>query len=193
DPPLTGALSGFHPSDGVMATYSREPGNTVAGYTISATLTPAAVLGNYLIKYNTATLTVNRAAASVTPNAASKTVGAADPPLTGTLTGFLASDNVTATYGCSGGGTLAGSPYTISATLSPTAVLGNYSITYNTANFTINPGSALIPLSVTTNNATKLQGQPNPAFTVSYTGFVDGDSPSSLGGTLSFTTNATTT
>ena len=52
---------------------------------------------------------------------------------------------------------------------------------------------ALIPLSVTTNNATKLQGQPNPAFTVSYTGFVDGDSPSNLGGTLSFTTNATTT
>src|SRR5207253_9560485 len=36
------------------------------------------------------------------------------------------------------GETVTGGPYTISATLSPTAVLSNYAITYNTGSFTIN-------------------------------------------------------
>ena len=37
---------------------------------------------------------------------------------------------------------MAGSPYIISPTLSPTAVLSNYDVTYNTANFTINKANA---------------------------------------------------
>ena len=69
----------------------------------------------------------------MTPNAASKMYGDADPALTGTLTGFLAADGVTATYSRTAGETVAGGPYTISATLSPAGVLGNYDITYNTA------------------------------------------------------------
>ena len=39
---------------------------------------------------------------------------------------------------------MAGSPYVISASLSPTGVSGNYAITYNTANFTIAKATALI-------------------------------------------------
>ena len=35
------------------------------------------------------------------------------------------------------GDTVAGSPYAISATLSPAAALANYNVTYNTASFTI--------------------------------------------------------
>ena len=124
DPAFTGTLSGFLAADGVTATYSRTAGETVAGspYTISATLSPAAALGNYSITYNTANFTIDPKAASVTPNAASKTYGAADPAFTGTLSGFLAADGVTATYSRTAGETVAGSPYTISATLSPAAV-----------------------------------------------------------------------
>src|SRR5439155_68407 len=107
-------------------------------YTISAMLSPAGVLGNYQITYNTAEFTIDKKAASVTPNAASKTYGGADPALNGTLTGFLAADGVTASYSRTTGETVAGSPYTISATLSPAGVLGNYQIAYNTADFTIN-------------------------------------------------------
>ena len=47
---------------------------------------------------------------------------------------------MTATYSRTAGETVAGSPYTISATLSPAGVLSNYNITYNTANFTITRG-----------------------------------------------------
>src|SRR5262249_25496458 len=75
----------------------------------------------------TATLTVSPAPASVTPNAAGKTFGANDPALTGTLSGFLASDGVTADYIRTPGNTVEGSPYTISAILTPTGVLSNYS------------------------------------------------------------------
>ena len=73
--------------DGVTATYSRTTGETVLGspYTISATLSPAGVLSNYSITYNTASFTIDPKAASVTPNAASKIYGDADPALTGTL------------------------------------------------------------------------------------------------------------
>src|SRR5207248_3228949 len=167
DPAFTGTLVGFLTADGVTATYSRTAGETVAGspYTISATLSPAGVLGNYNITYNIADFTIEKKDASVTPNAANKTYGSADPAFTGTLFGFLAGDGITATYSRTGGETVAGSPYTISATLSPAGVLGNYNITYNTAEFTINKKDA----SVTPNVASKIYGDANPAFTATVT------------------------
>jgi len=101
--------------------------------------------GNYAISsYVPASLTINPKGASVTPNAASKTYGDADPTFTGTLTGFLSADSVTADYSRTSGETVAGSPYTISAVLNPAGVLTNYTITYNTADFTINPAHVTI-------------------------------------------------
>src|SRR6185437_6638224 len=98
-------------------------------------------LGNYNITYNTAAFTIDKVNASVSPNAASKTYGAADPAFSGTLTGFLASDAITASYSRTAG-EAAGGSYAISATLSPAGKLGNYNITYNTAAFTIDKANA---------------------------------------------------
>jgi ELWxxDGT repeat protein len=50
---------------------------------------------------------------------------------------------------------------------------------------------AKAPLSITVNNATRQQGQANPNFTVSYTGFVNGDTAAKLSGALVFNTTAT--
>ena len=151
DPVLTGALTGFVPSDNVTATYTRTAGQTAGGaYTISGTLSPAGALSNYSITYNTAAFTINKATASVTPAAASKTYGAADPVFTGTLTGFIAGDNVSATY-TRMAGEASGGVYTISATLNPTGVLSNYTITYNTAAFTINQTTPVLPPAQTGN------------------------------------------
>jgi hypothetical protein len=58
DPPLTGALAGFVAADGVVATYSRTAGEAVGTYSISASLGPALVLGNYAVTFNTATVTI---------------------------------------------------------------------------------------------------------------------------------------
>jgi hypothetical protein len=46
-------------------------------------------------------------------------------------------------------------------------------------------------LTVTANNASKTYGDANPAFTASYSGFVNGEGPGNLGGTLTFSTPAT--
>src|SRR5204863_273373 len=134
NPLTTGSGSGFLPADNVTATYSRATGETVLGgpYHITAALSSAA-LSNYDVTNTGANFTINRKTASVTPNVASKTYGGAEPALTGTLTGFLAADGVSASYSRTAGESVAGSPYTISATLSPAGVLGNYDITYNTA------------------------------------------------------------
>src|SRR5207249_3078545 len=173
DPAFTGTLVGFLAGDGVTATYGRTSGETVAGspYTISASLSPAGVLGNYNITYNTADFTIDKKDASVTPNPASKTYGEVDPAFTGTLAGFLAGDGVTAIYNRTAGETVAGSPYTISATLTPAGVLGNYNITYNTADFTISKR----PATVTADDKNKTYGDANPDFTATVTGTVNGD------------------
>ena len=78
----------------------------------------------------TTTADITPKSASVTPNPASKYCGQDDPELSGSLNGFIESDNVTATYSISG--------TVISATLSPSSVLSNYDIIYNTAVFTVN-------------------------------------------------------
>ncbi len=157
-------------SDKVMASYSRAAGETVLGgpYTISATLSPSSVLSNYAITYNTASFTITAKAASVTPNAAGKTYGASDPALNGTLSGFLMSDSMTASYSRTAGETVLGGPYTINATLSPSTVLSNYAITYNTARFTITTKAA----SVTPNAAGKTYGASDPALTGTLSGFL---------------------
>jgi hypothetical protein len=157
----------------VTASYSRTTGESVAGspYTITTTLTPVGVLSNYSITYNTAAFTIGSKAASVTPNAASKTYGDADPVFSGALVGFLVADGVTASYSRTTGESVAGSPYTISATLTPVGVLSNYSITYNTANFTINLRNATWPTNP--NSKTYGNADPVPVTTGSGSNFVD--------------------
>src|SRR3989441_486598 len=127
DPALSGALSGFLVADGVSASYSRAAGETVGSYTISAALAPAGVLTNYDITYNTAAFAITKKAASVTPAAASKVYGSADPALSGALSGFLVADGVTASYSRAAGENVGS--YPLSAALSPAGVLTNYDIT----------------------------------------------------------------
>ena len=111
---------------------------------------------NYAVTSATGTFTITQKQASVTPNAASKTYGQTDPLLTGTLSGFIASDNVTANYTRTPGEN-AGT-YAITAVLSPAAVLPNYSLIYNAATFTINNPApvlgSLTPSTISPNTAT---------------------------------------
>ncbi len=162
-PLTTGSGSGFLAADNVTATYTRAAGETVVGspYSISATLAPAAVLSNYVITNNGASFTITPRPATWTTNAASKTYGDPDPsPLTtGSGSGFLTTDNVTATYTRATGETVVGSPYSITATLAPATVLSNYVITNAGASFTITPRSA----TWTTNAASKTYGDPDPS------------------------------
>src|SRR5207244_3748772 len=124
--PLTsGSGSGFLAGDNVTASYSRAGGETVTGgpYHITATLSPSGVLSNYNITNAGADFTINAKNATWTTNPNSKTYGDADPnPLTtGSGTGFLAADNVTATYTRASGENPSPPTYHITATLSAAA------------------------------------------------------------------------
>jgi MBG domain-containing protein/Big-like domain-containing protein/galactose oxidase-like protein len=106
---------------------------------------------------------VGKKLATWTTTAASKTYGDADPsPLTtGSGSGFLATDGVTATYARAAGETVAGGPYHITAALSATVAgaLNNYTITNAGADFTINPR----PATWTTDAASKIYGDADPS------------------------------
>ena len=62
---------------------------------------------------------------------------------------------------------------------------------YTTASATVNLTVNQAVLTVTANNASKVYGTANPAFTPSYSGFVNGDTSAVLTGSPSLTTTAT--
>jgi streptogramin lyase len=126
----------------------------------------------------------------VTANNLSRTYGATLPKLTYTYSGLVNGDTSAVFRG------------QLATTATPGANAGSYAITQGALdagpNYTVSftPGTLSItpaPLSVTANDARRPFGQPNPAFTVTYQGLVNNDTPSSLGGTLSFSTTASPT
>src|SRR2546425_279832 len=128
-------------------------------YHITATLAPAGVLTNYAITNTGASFTINARPATWTTNANSKTYGSSDlNPLTTGSGDFLAADGVTATYTRAAGETVLGGPYHLTATLAPAAVLSNYTITNNGADFTITARAA----TWTTTSNSKTYGDPDP-------------------------------
>jgi uncharacterized delta-60 repeat protein len=90
-------------------------------------------------------------------------------------------------YGPATGAVLqAGNNQPLTATFTPTDTAD-----YNSASGSTTINILKAPLTVTANNQTRVYGTPNPTFAVSYAGFVTGDTPASLGGTLVFSTPAT--
>jgi hypothetical protein len=131
---------------------------------------------------------VGQAALLVTVDDQSKVYGAALPTLTGTVTGLLNNDNITATFStlatsASGVGT-----YAILATLNdPNGLLPNYAAIIRPGNLTVTPAV----LTVTANDAARVYGAANPTFTYTITGFVNGDGAGVVTGTAGLTTAAT--
>jgi hypothetical protein len=158
----------------------------------SYTITPGGLTSNnYAITFVSGTLAVTTAPLVVKANDATKVYGQANPAFTVSYTGFVNGDTASSL-----GGTLSFSTSATAAspvgsyTITPGGLTSNnYAMTLANGTLTITPA----PLTVTANDATKVFGQPNPTFTASYSGFVNGDTAASLGGTLVFSTPATTT
>lgn len=109
---------------------------TVGAGTLSAT--------NYQIVAVNGTYAVTRAPLSVTANAASRAYGVTNPAFTGTLTGIVNNDAITATFASSATATTAVGVYSASSAeaITPTLVdpgarLGNYNVTSFKAALTI--------------------------------------------------------
>jgi hypothetical protein len=186
DPAFTVTYSGFVNSEtptvlGGALAFTRASGEIVGSYLITPSgLTSA----NYTITFNTSTLSVTKATLSVTAEVKNKTYGAADPALTFTMGGLQFSDTqagvLTGALTRAPGETVAGGPYAITqGTLTPN---GNYAVSFTGNTLTITKAA----LSVTADAKTKTYGAADPAFTVTYSGFVNGETPAVLGGTLAF-------
>jgi hypothetical protein len=161
----------------------------VGPYPITPTLGTLSA-ANYSFSFVNATLTVAQGAQTITFNALpDRTYGVAPFALTAT-----ASSGLTVTYGTAGPCTESGSTLTITGvgTCSVTAYqLGD--VTYPAAapitrTFTVNPA----PLTITAQNATKIQGDPNPALSALISGFVLSETPAVLTSSPSCDTTATT-
>jgi len=182
NPAFTATYSGFINGD-TEASLTTKPVFTTTATTASLvgnyTVTPAgAVSGNYNIVYNTGMLAVTRAQLNVTAANKSKTYGAANPAFTVTYSGFVNGDTEAAltaqatassiTTVSSGAGNYAIVPVGGSA--------ANYNMAYTNGTLTVNKAV----LTVTANNATRLFNTADPAFTMTYSDFVNGDTENSL-------------
>ncbi len=128
------------------------------------------------------TLTINKAQLSYVANAASKVYGAANPVLSGVITGFKYADNLAgSTSGTASFGT----------TANATSGVGSYAITgsgLTAANYTLVQAAAnataflITPkgLTITADNKEKFAGTANPVLTVSYNGFVNSETSTVL-------------
>jgi len=121
-------------------------------YTLTATWTPDSSNATlYKSASNTTTLVVNKAPLTVTVNAATSAYGVALPTLTGTVTGVVSGDGITASYATTATSTSTpGGSYSITATLNdPNSKLGNYTVTNTPAALTIVKAAAGISISQT--------------------------------------------
>jgi sugar lactone lactonase YvrE len=124
------------------------------------------------------TLTVSPAALTITADNQTKTYGAANPALTVSYAGFVNGDDATklSTPPVVATTATASSPAGTYPITPSGAVSANYTFSYTAGTLTITP----VALTVTADNQTKVYGAANPALTVSYTGFVNGDDATKL-------------
>jgi MBG domain (YGX type) len=192
-PALTTSYSGFVNGDNASSLTTAPTISTPATssspagtYLITAS---GAVDPNYTITYTSGTMTVQRAALTVTANAESMTYGGPVPALTASYSGFVNGDNASS---------LTPKP-TLATTAASSSPQGSYPITVSGAadpNYTINyvDGTMIVQgatLTITANSATMTYGGTVPGLTVSYSGFVNGDNASSLTTAPTITTTGT--
>jgi len=139
----------------------------------------------------TQTFTVTPATLMVTASNTTKVYGSANPGLYYTYSGFVNGDDstsVTTKPKISTTATASSNAGTYPITVSGAAAAANYTITYVNGTLTVTPAA----LTIAADNKTKIQGSPNPQLTVTYTGFVNGDTNENLTSPPVVSTVATT-
>ena len=172
NPALTGTISGLVNGDTDIATYTTTA--TASSGVGTYAITPSLSDSNYNITFNNGTLTVTQATPVITwANPADITYGT---PLSSTQLDATANIPGTFTYTSASGTVLhAGQGQTLSVLFTPTDTT-DYTSVQATATINVTPA----PLTITANGATKVYGAALPPLTVSYSGFVNGDTSASL-------------
>ena len=190
----SGLVNGDSVSSASLSSVGALAGAGVAGSPYSIVITNAVGVGltNYTINYVNGLLTVNGALLGVSANNTNRAYGATNPVFAVSYSGFVNGDGLNVLSGAPVLSTSArtNSPvgtYTITNSIG-NLVATNYVVSLTNGLLTINPAL----LGVSANNTNRAYGATNPVFTVSYSGFVNGDTTSVLSGSPVLTTSAVT-
>jgi len=160
-PTFTGTITGQQNGDTFTATYTTTatPASAVGQYPITATVQGANIAA-YTVTVVPGTLTITQAPLSITANNATRPYDTANPTFTGTIAGTVNGDALSETFTTPATLTSNVGTYAIVPALSGAAA-GNYAVTATNGTLTITP----LSVTVTANDATRVFGAPNPAFT----------------------------
>ena len=193
NPTFTVSYTGFQNSDTAAnltalpsVTAAATPASSIGTYPIAAS---GAAATNYSFSYLPGSLTVSTAVLTVTAHDAGRLYGATNSTFTVSYAGFQNSDtaaNLTALPTVTTAATPA-SPVGTYQIAASGAAATNYSFSYLPGLLTVNQA----PLAVTANATARIYGAANPTFTVSYTGFQNGDTAANLTTLPTVTTAAT--
>ena len=175
-PALSGTIAGIKNGDNITASYSTTA--TSASSPGTYPITPAVsdngtgALAKYTLVVNNGVLTISPAPLTIAAANASRLYGDPNPSFTGTITGLKNGDNIGATFSAGADPTSpVGNYAVIPAPSDPNGKLGNYALSISNGTLTVTPA----PLSVAAANASRVYGDPNPAFTGTITGLKNGD------------------
>jgi RHS repeat-associated protein len=154
---------------------------TAASHVGSYLITPGGLTAaNYSLAFVSGTLTVTPAPLTITADDKDKVYGAPLPTLTASYAGFVNGDTPaslttppTLTTTTTAASHVIPGGYAITAA---GAADPDYAIGYVQGTLTVTPA----PLTITADDQSKVYGAALPAFTASYAGFVNGDTPASL-------------
>ncbi len=175
---FTGLLNGDQPTvvSGLTLTTTATATSAVGNYTITAANGTAT---NYAITHQNGMLAVDPAPLTISADPKTRTYGAANPTLTATFTGLMNGETSAVVSG-------------LSLTTSATAASGvgsyaiaasggtasNYAITHQNSTITVTSA----PLTIRADDLARLYGAANPTLTATFTGLVNGDTPSVVSG-----------
>ncbi|HEX7653093.1 MAG TPA: MBG domain-containing protein, partial [Verrucomicrobiae bacterium] len=187
---------GLVPGDQVTSVLLSSVGttNTVApgSYGILAEGATGNGLGNYTITYHGGLLTVNPALLLVSADNQARVYGVTNPVLTASFSGFVNGETLLTSD-------VGGAPL-LTTTADTNSPVGSYDIvaaagTLTATNYTFIFSNGMLnvaqaAITVTAQNESRGYGEVNPAFTASYSGFVNGEGTNVLSGVPSLTTSA---
>lgn len=182
NPGFSIVYSGFRNGDTIAVIDTLATADTVADVTANvgtyAITASGGIDNNYKFNYISGSLSVTQATLTATADNLSRSYGADNPPLTITYTGFRNGDTIAVIDTLALAETVATSTsgvgqYTISAS---GAADNNYKFIY--ADGILDIGKATV--TVTANNESRIYGDNNPVFSISYSGFMNAEDESVL-------------
>ncbi len=196
-PTIAPLYSGFVNGDTPAVLSTQPTCSTTATSTSTPSTYPSSCSGgsaaNYALSDEPGSVTVGKALLTVTASSGTMPYGSAPPAITASYNGFVNGDGQSSlsalpsctTVATSGSG-VAGSPY---ATSCSGAAAADYTFSYVAGTVTV----TRMPLTVTASDGTMTYGSAPPAITPLYSGFVNGDTGSSLSTQPACSTTATQT